>query len=204
MAYKTLEELEPIFTESGYTLFGHGTGRSGNSEEVVDSIFAKGLRTKDNSLYFTTVVLASPTPEIKAKYRELDLEEPTLDSLEENFQNWPHLDSKRIIIMRLPNRYINMYANRADLDGERYGAFMNELDGRYYLDPKFIVGSYDTERRMVRMNERFKEKLDEEDLEELDRKYKATLEKRESRLAMDSLFSNVLREDSPSEYERYK
>ena len=41
---------------------GHGTGRSGNSDEIVDQIFSKGLRTKDNSLYYTIVINILPLP----------------------------------------------------------------------------------------------------------------------------------------------
>ena len=51
--YVTLEQLEPLLSESGYMCYGHGTGRKGNSDEVVDSIFNEGLRTKNNSLYNT-------------------------------------------------------------------------------------------------------------------------------------------------------
>lgn len=63
--YVTLEQLAPILSETGYICLGHGTGRSGNSNEVVDSIFDSGLRTKYNSLYYTTIVLSIPTPELK-------------------------------------------------------------------------------------------------------------------------------------------
>lgn len=38
--YITLEKLEPLLSESGYMCLGHGTGRRGNSDEVVDSIFS--------------------------------------------------------------------------------------------------------------------------------------------------------------------
>ena len=46
--YVKLEQLESMFSEPGYTYLGHGTGRSGNNDQVIDSIFENGLRTKDN------------------------------------------------------------------------------------------------------------------------------------------------------------
>ena len=58
--YVTLEQLEELFSQDGYICFGHGTGRKGNSDEVVDEIFSKGLRTKDNSLYFTAILKNPP------------------------------------------------------------------------------------------------------------------------------------------------
>lgn len=79
--YVTLEQLEPLLSESGYMCFGHGTGRKGNSDEVVDSIFSEGLRTKNNSLYYTTIGLSTPTPENKALHKEIGISEPTLEDL---------------------------------------------------------------------------------------------------------------------------
>ena len=88
--YMTLEELKPLLSESGYMCLGHGTGRKGNSDEVVDSIFSEGLRTKDNSLYFTTIGLSTPTPELIEQYKELGLPEPRLEDLKNQLNNWQH------------------------------------------------------------------------------------------------------------------
>ena len=144
-SYATLEQLEPLLSEPGYMCFGHGTGRMGNSNEVVDSIFKKGLRTKDNSLYFTSIGLSTPTPELKAQYKELGLPEPNIEDLKRQFNNWQHQDSKKIIIARLPIEYINQMGDRSDRNGEMFGAFYNQEvqengDVTYYLDSKFILG----------------------------------------------------------------
>ena len=185
--YMTLEELEPLLSEAGYLCFGHGTGRTGNSEEVVDSIFEEGLRTKDNSLYFTTIGLSTPTPELKQQYGELGLETPSLDTLKHQLNNWSHADSKKIIIARIPTEYVNELADRSDLGGERYGAFMiEEIDANgkttNYLDPKFIIGSYDVEKKAVKINKSFERTLTESSLKQLKEKYKKTLEKTQKRL----------------------
>jgi len=183
----SLDSLQDILSESGYLCFGHGTGRTGNSDEVVNSIFQEGLRTKDNSLYFTTIGLSTPTPELIAQYQELGIEPPTMDGLKQQFNNWSHADSKKIIIARIPTEYVNEAADRSDIGGERYGAFMTEeidANGKTtnYLDPKFIVGCFDVETQMVKLNKTFEKELSESTIKQLKEKYKKALQKTQARL----------------------
>lgn len=186
--YVSLDKLDSLFSERGFIFYGHGTGRNGNADEVVDSIFNKGLRTKDNSLYFTTIVLSTPTPEIKETNRELGIKEPTMEDLKNQLNNWQHLDSKKIIIARLPIEYINNNGDHADLDGEQFGAFYIQdiqPNGKvtYYLDPKFIVGCYDAEKQLVRMNKNFERTLNESTIKRLRDGYKEAIEKTKNRLS---------------------
>ena len=183
--YMTLEELAPILSESNYLYLGHGT-RSEDSK-VVDSIFDNGLRTKNGSLYYTTLVLDAPTPELIKTYEEYGMDIPTIDSLKHLFNNWPHCNSKEIIIARLPMEYVNKKGNSADLDGEMYGAFYTERlqeNGKSinYLDSRFIVGCYDVDRQMVRMNKKFERSLSEETINWLKLGYEKTVAKTEARL----------------------
>jgi len=185
--YVSLEQLAPILSETGYICLGHGTGRSGNSNEVVDSIFDSGLRTKDNSLYYTTIVLSTPTPELKQQYTEMGIPEPTIDGLKNQFNNWEHQESKKIIIARIPTEYINQMGDRSDRDGEMYGAFYTQRtrpDGKItnYLDPKFIIGCFDAEKQAVRLNKSFEKTLTPETIEKLKEGYKKALEKTKARL----------------------
>ncbi len=185
--YISLEDLASVLSESGYMCLGHGTGRSGDSEEIVDAIFQEGLRTKDNSLYYTTVGLSTPTPELKQQYAEFGLPEPTIADLKKQFNNWQHLDSQKIIIIRIPTAYINMMGDRGDLDGEMYGAFMLKKatqDGKIinYLNPKFIVGCFDVEKQLVKLNPGFERQLSSSTIQELTSQYKETLEKTKERL----------------------
>ena len=179
--YVSLEQLEPLFSETGYYFLGHGTGRRGNSMEVVESIFNTGLRTKDNSLYYTTIGLNVPTPELKDNYRELGLPEPTMDDLKNSFNNWAHADSKKIIIARIPLEYVNELADKSDLDGERYGAFYTkhvQEDGKEvnYLDSKFIVGCFDVDKQAVLLNKNFEKTLSDETKEKLSSKHSELVE----------------------------
>ena len=192
----TLEQLTPILSESGYLFVGHGTGRSGNSDEVVDSIFKMGLRTKDNSLYFTTIVLSTPTPEIIKQYEENGLPKPTIEALKQQLNNWQHQDSKKVILARLPMEYINMMGDRSDLDGEMYGAFMNKQvqeDGTYkfYLDSRFILGCYDVETQTVRLNKSFERTLSKRTIRQLQDGYAKAVAKTKKRIDATTLFPNL-------------
>lgn len=193
--YVSLEQLAPLLSESGYMCYGHGTGRTGNSDEVVDSIFNKGLRTKDNSMYFTTIGLSTPTPELIEQYKELGLPEPSIEDLKKQFNNWQHQDSKKIIIARIPTEYINQMGDRSDRDGEMFGAFyIQEMQengkSTNYLDPKFIVGCFDVEKQAVRLNKNFEKTLTPETIERLKAGYKIALEKAKARIDSSSLYVN--------------
>ena len=165
-----LENLYSVLNENGYICLGHGTGRTGNTNDTVQSIFQNGLRTKDNSLYYTTI----------------GLDTTNIEALRQRLNEWQHQDSKKIILIRLPLEYINMLGDSADLDGEKFGAFYNEKissDGKitYYLDPKFIIGCYDVEKQAVILNSNFEKLLSEDTLRILKEKYKMTLEKTQAR-----------------------
>ena len=193
--YVSLEQLAPLLSESGYMCYGHGTGRTGNSDEVVDSIFNKGLRTKDNSMYFTTIGLSTPTPELIEQYKELGLPEPSIEDLKKQFNNWQHQDSKKIIIARIPTEYINQMGDRSDRDGEMFGAFYiqeKQENGKStnYLNPKFIVGCFDVEKQAVRLNKNFEKTLTPETIERLKAGYKIALEKTKARIDSSSLYVN--------------
>lgn len=180
--YVTLEQLEPLLSEPGYMCYGHGTGRKGNSDEVVDSIFSEGLRTKNNSLYYTTIGLSTPTPELIEQFKEIGMPEPTLEDLKKQFNNWQHQDSKKIIIARVPTEYINKAGDRSDLDGEMFGAFYTQKQqpngqATNYLDSKFIIGCFDVEKQAVRLNKNFERTLTQETIEQLKENYKKTVEK---------------------------
>lgn len=169
------EALESILTEDGYIYLGHGTGRNGNSNDLVNTIFKEGLRTKDNSLYYTTLGLSVPSQKLISQYQELGIDVPTMQTLQEQLNNWSHLDSKKIILMKIPIEYINELADSGDLGGERYGAFMlqkTDENGKVtnYLDPKFIIGCYDVETETVILNKSFEKELSPATKNELEEK----------------------------------
>ena len=190
--YATLDQLDSLFKEDGYMCYGHGTGRSDNSLEIVDKIFKNGLRTKDNSLYYTSIGLSIPNPLIKKSHEELGLPEPTMEKLKKTLDNWPHFASKKIIIVRFPVKYINMNGDHYDLDGEQFYAFYTEernANGKiiYYVNPKYILGCYDAEKQLVLLNDRYEKVLSNETIKELEIGYQKALKKTNERLSRNSL-----------------
>ena len=187
----TLNDIKDALNEEGYFCLGHGTGRSGDKEEIVKSIFKTGLRTKDNSLFYTSI----------------GLDTSNIEKLETKLNNWEHLESKKIILIRRPIKYINVLGDSADLDGERYGAFMLEREesGKRvnYVDPKFIAGCYDTSVHEFESNDKFEKTLSRDSIETLEKQYRVTLEKTNARLErlnmITELGSNVNQKESVPE-----
>src|SRR5574344_1401516 len=166
-----IQVLESILKDDKFSVLGHGTGRKGAGADVVKFIFENGLRTKYNSLYYTTIGLDIPSTEV----------------LKNKLNNWEHCDSKNIILMRVPIEYINMLGESSDLDCERFGAFMQEhVDetGKivYYLDSKFIIGNYNAETELIQLNPSFEKELTFDSKSLLTINYKKTLERTKERL----------------------
>lgn len=162
--YVELKNLQSILIEEGYTIFGHGTG--GKNIEAVNSIFEKGLRTSHTSLFYTTIGL------------DVDKE---LNNFKKKLDNWEHLDSENIILIKLPNKYFNMFGDSMDLNCERTRAFVDKMyDAKgkktYYLNPKFIIGSYNRNTSMVTINPRFERHYSKETINEMNKKLKEAME----------------------------
>lgn len=191
MEIKKLKEITYLFNDKEYLLLGHGTGRRSESSEIIESIFSTGLRTKDNSLYYTT----------------MGLETNNIDDLIYKLNNWPHLNSKKIILIRLPIEYININGESSDLDGEKFGAFTypKANDGKitYYLDPKFIIGCYDASTGIVTLNDKFEKELSLKSIETLKKKYLECVQKtkRRNEVLGDALISLSLSSSSYNDIE---
>ncbi len=170
----SIKDISYLFNDSKYLLLGHGTGRSLDGDDVILSIFTNGLRTKDGSLYYTTT----------------GLDTSNIDDLINRLKSWPHLNSKKIILMRLPIEYINIKGESADLGGERFGAFTYKKENdTYYLDPKFIIGCFDVDSSLVTLNDKFEEELTRDSIETLKSGYKRCLQKtKERHEKLDNLF----------------
>lgn len=125
-------------------------------------------------------------PELKEQLKEIGMAEPTIEDLKNQFNNWPHQDSKKIIIARIPTKYINKAGDRSDLDGEMFGAFYTQKrqpNGQEtnYLDSKFIVGCFDVDKQAVRLNKNFERTLTLGTIKKLENGYRKTLVKTNAR-----------------------
>lgn len=142
-----------VFNNSKNGYYGHGTNGDKN---VIDSIFKYGLRNSHGTLYHTTMTFG-PGDQI---------DENVIDLL----NNWPHLNSKKIIILSLPIKY-HIYDN-LDIGTylkatEAFSYVPSEeekakesllLDGTYTM-PEFIKGCYDVEKKEFIANTKYYENL---------------------------------------------
>ena len=98
------------------------------------------------------------------------------------------------------DEFINVIGDTADLNGERYGAFMIEKaeNGkiRNYVDSKFIVGCYDSVTHEFECNDKFERVLRKETLETLRKQYKEALEKTKARLQRIEMTNNMIENQS--------
>ena len=151
----SLEELKnSVGKTDGFVFLVHGTHFT--DEEVQNLIFKEGLRTtglnSKTSLDFTT--------------KPLDITSYSIDELKEKFENYDH-NNRNIVIIKLPKEYFNIYDNSGDRECRKTRAFMKGkvlVDGgyKYVLDPKFIVGSYNTETMVATLNNSFEKELSNE------------------------------------------
>lgn len=180
---RTLQELSPILQDDGYVILGHGTGRS--TDVVIPQILEQGLRVKNNNLFDTAI----------------GLDTSNLSNLQEKLDNWPHFDSNKIVLIRLPMEYITSM-NLDDTGGSKFRAFYNEViqeDGKvqFYLDSKFIVGIYDRQTNTVQMNDNFEEKLSAESIEKLKLQYEIQMrENEETKAKLNEGLSHMGEENS--------
>ncbi len=156
----SLEDLKNIIGNTeGYVVLIHGTNMT--NDEVKNMIFKEGLRT--TKFDEATTLDKTTTP--------FDISRYTSEEIKNVFENYDH-NNKNMVVIKLPLEYFNIYDNTADLDCRKSRAFMKDkiyIDGRYkyLLDPKFIVGSYNTETMETMLNPAFERKLTVETKNEL-------------------------------------
>ena len=156
----SLEDLKNIIGNTeGYVVLIHGTNMT--NDEVKKMIFKEGLRT--TKFDEATTLDKTTTP--------FDISRYTSEEIKNVFENYDH-NNKNMVVIKLPLEYFNIYDNTADLDCRKSRAFMKDkiyIDGRYkyLLDPKFIVGSYNTETMETMLNPAFERKLTVETKNEL-------------------------------------
>ncbi len=156
----SLKDLKNIIGNTeGYVVLIHGTNMT--NDEVKNMIFKEGLRT--TKFDEATTLDKTTTP--------FDISRYTSEEIKNVFENYDH-NNKNMVVIKLPLEYFNIYDNTADLDCRKSRAFMKDkiyIDGRYkyLLDPKFIVGSYNTETMETMLNPAFERKLTVETKNEL-------------------------------------
>lgn len=156
----SLEDLKnTIGNTEGYVVLVHGTHMT--NEEVQNMIFKEGLRTTNFNEKTTLDKTTKP----------FDISKYTSEEIKRLFENYDH-NNKNMVVIKLPLEYFNKYDFTGDLDCRKTRAFMKDkiyIDGRYkyLLDPKFIVGSYNTETMETMLNPSLERELTVETKKEL-------------------------------------
>lgn len=162
-----LEELGDICSLENCAIYGHGTGSSGDSHEVVESIFHEGLKgfeslgnmigeNRDEKVSGSTDILDQAVGLWASQEGELDS-----TSLKEKLNHWKHRESKNIILVRLPQEYFHsMTGVRGEMSKPFYTVHEDTSGHKnHYLDPRFILGNYDTETGLVELNDNFEPEI---------------------------------------------
>lgn len=159
-------EINKLLNNTQNMYFGHGIEIE--DSEVIQSIMNNGLRCSHGSLYFTSVALGigSQIPE----------------SEQEMLKNWPHKDSKIIVIVSLPLQYkiIELVGTATYNQGDAAYYYIPDeitrekfsLTNSPYVMPEFIVGYYDARNDSFTSNPRYYENLQEHEQSNLFNKVK--------------------------------
>lgn len=150
-------DFNNILNNPNNIYFGHGTGTEENL--VVESIMNNGLRCSHGSLYYTSEVLG-----IGSQIQENE---------QEKLRNWPHKESKIVVIVSLPLQYkiIDIAGSGTYNQGDAaYYYTPNEevrkahsLTNSPYVMPEFIIGYYDSRVDSFTPNSRYYENLSQDE-----------------------------------------
>ena len=163
---KSIEEFKELLTDPNFEYYLHGTG-GGDVElqqNIINSIFKKGLRASHGSMFWTTV-----------SYGTGRRVEKDWDKMIDDMNHWQHQDSKNIIIVRIPVKY--MIEGAPEDQGERDFAIYNEEFDQdkeqvtRFINPKFVVGCYSAKSGKLMLNPNFEKELTPETEKELQEKY---------------------------------
>ena len=158
----SLEQLNMEFNDSSLLYFGHGTPL----DSTVDSILITGLKVKNpkkiraydshlRGLDSTTIGFTTGSDSLYSNERNL-------------LDNWPHKESKNIIIVALPINYLFSPIQTRNYNTDLYEQFYigSEEEG-YILRPEFIKGVYDARTHSFTPNKNFYKNLPDDAKERL-------------------------------------
>ena len=173
---KKLEEFKDLLTDPEYAYYLHGTG--GDGMDKVASIFENGLRASHNSMFFTTVC-----------YGDGDTVKNNWEQMHNDMNHWPHKDSKNIVVVRFPKKYLILGAD--ENTGEKDYAIYNEVTDpetnhvTRYINPKMIVGCYHAKNGNFTLNPYCEQELSSETEKNMQVKYEQGVKLFEERKKSD-------------------
>lgn len=180
---KNIEEFKELLTDPDYAYYLHGTGFCEDPKYqagVIASIFKNGLRASHNAMYWTTICYGTGD-DIKNNW----------SGMIDDMNHWQHKDSKDIIIVRFPIKYLIFGAD--DSLGEKDYAIYNEVTNpeteqvTRYITPKMVVGCYHAETGNFTSNPNFEKELSPETEKEFQEKYDEGVKEFQKRLSFDDV-----------------
>lgn len=127
--------------------YGHGT----NIDDLgLESIFNNGLRCSHERLYYTSMALGMGSDTLFEEHKQ-------------RFENWPHLNAKKIVILSIPSKYLVMSPDNKE---EAFYNYVSKeerteksISEGYYLMPEFVLGYYDSQTKEFINNPKYYEHL---------------------------------------------
>lgn len=148
-------DINQILNNEENLYLGHGT--KVEDDQIINSIMENGLRCSHGSLYFTTVALGKGCIEEESKGL---------------LKNWPHCDSKVVMIVSLPNKFRILDVIGSGTYNKGDAAFyyvpnseqreQHSLTESPYLMPEFVAGYYDARNDTFTSNPKYYENLPKE------------------------------------------
>lgn len=154
-------QLNEVFNDKEMLYLGHGTSVD---ESVINSIFQSGLQVKDpesiggygfhlEGVNSTTIPLGIGN-------------DCLFDTVSEKLNNWPHKESKNVVIIALPKQYIFTKSEVHFLADAYEQFYIGNKESGYKLRPEFIKGVYNSTERSFTLNKNFYQNFSDEKKEE--------------------------------------
>lgn len=155
-------EIEDMFKCEQNFYFGHGTC---GGEETINSILKNGLNTVNSEamkgygntlrgLYSTSIGLGEGRDYLFSE--QIDL-----------LENWPHKDSKDVIIISIPKKYALRNTEVGGMTDLYEPFYVGSEEEGYNLRPEFIMGIYNADSHTFIQNDNFYQNLDENKQEKI-------------------------------------
>jgi len=154
-------QLNEVFNDKEMLYLGHGTSVD---QSVINSIFQSGLQVKDpesirgygfhlEGVNSTTIPLGIGNDGL-------------FDTVSEKLNNWPHKESKNVVIIALPKQYIFTKSEVRFLADAYEQFYIGNKESGYKLRPEFIKGVYNSTERSFTLNKNFYQNFSDEKKEE--------------------------------------
>lgn len=147
------KEIKEAFSDSDTIYFGHGTSEENSS--VIKPIFETGLIAFNAGRYSHTKSLISTAVVFDYGSNEL------FEEIEEELNNWNHLNSKYIVILALPKKYL-LHHSYIKQGYDEFKHYYVDNEENQMVRPEFVKGVYNAISHTFTPNRNFYKNLSQE------------------------------------------